>query len=588
MSRNRIEIDRELERYLEDLKDEVYDCVDDQRNDAEDDIANLDLNEDNLIKCAASVLEVLYFDDKVSITKALKDAAQMTVNASIYATLERKRLLKYLPERLEEDLKDDFLDVSDMTESRNSRSRDSGRESRRDSRREAAGSARASRASSSRDTRDRDTRDRDRGREDRNDRGGNARDNQRRERQNEDSTRADERQRNRDNDKARDKVVDRAAENLDTFDAKVITKELIASNPVPFCAVNKTLALGPVYWLGAQVPVLVDGQVSYEKAGEEMEWEKHRTDLYLAVRKSIKPSTNVRDSAITQSLDARDRFVTETVEKLEANVNAVTEQTPVEIKQVFTSDQVLGKFYGNGTALLMIQSCLETAGLRYLPNHPTVMKVEHYPMWTMNTDLTAAVEDLLNVHSLNNLMPALIKVSNECDPVQWVYFHDKVTGLINQLLKVELDARPYLNSIITEWPDFAGWLETHANGSLVHWFNNNINVQLRRIFHVYKHGSDMQHSLVDGTSEKYASVSSTTNLIYVPVSSDNFGAASPTKLGRVLESVTPKLYKLLSLNVSTDCASNLLVTQSDEHIPVYSRESALINKVILMGECNWS
>lgn len=587
MSRNRINIARELEKYLDDLDEAILDCIDDQRDDREREISRLDLNPDNLLKCGAQVMEVLYFDDGVSVTRAIEDAAQMTVNASIYATLKRNRKLDDIPRDLEDELKDDFDDVSDMTESRSSRSRDRERESRRDSRRDAAGSGRRS----GRDGRsDRDDRDQ---------RSSRDRDEDRRRDREDDQRRVDERQRRReggnsrddrdnDRDRGRDDKVKKAQENLDEFAQHVITKELIQSNPTPFCLEGKHLALGPVYWLGSQVPVLEKGQVTFNKAGENVEWEKHRTDLYLKVRKDVKPTSSLRDTALSQAFSARDQFVLKAIEKHEAETNVVTEQKPVETKQVFTSDQILGKFYGDGTALAMIQAGLQEAGLRYLPNHPVIMKIEHYPVWVMNESLTEAVEDLLNVQSLSNLVPALIKVSNECDPQQWSYFHDQVTNLINQILKVELDSRPYLTSIITEWGPFAKWIENHNQGTLVLWFSNNLNRELRRIFHVYKHGSTMAHTFVKGDKDNFASISNTVNLIYVPVSSENFGAASPTKLGRVLESVTPKLYNLLAKNTDTTCARNLLVTQSDEYVPVYSRQSALTTKVILMGECDWS
>lgn len=578
-------IDQDLERYLDDIIYKVQDRIDDQRDDEEPEIRRLDLKEDLIISAACKVVEVLYFDDQMSIKDAINDAASMVVNASIYQTLDRDRNLDRLPRDLERDLEDDNKDVKEITGSRgrNRSSRDdrNDRNSRGDSRRSAAGSA--SRSGGSRN----EDRDSDRGKRERS-RGSSGRDD--RDQRDEEQRRAEEREKRRKgetSDNVRDNVVKTASENLDVNTPAQITKAYIAVNPLLFCVDGKQLALGPVYWLGSQVPVVLNKEITFTKVNE-MEWEKHRTDLYLNVRKTIAPTATVRDQALSQAINGRNRFVSETVEKLEKDVNVVQEQTPLEVKQVYTSDQILGQYYGDGTPMSMIQTCLAAAKLRYLPDHPVIMKVEQYPFWVMNKELTVAVENLYNVNQLNHLVPALIAVSNECTAQQWAYFHDHITGMINQILKVELESRPYLTSIISEWPDFAKWLETTSNGSMVQWFNNGLNAQLRRVLHINKYGSKLAHASVDGTDNKYASISSTTNLIYVPVESENFGAASATKLGRVMESVTPKLYQLLDANINVDCERNLLVTKSDEFVKVYRRESSLVSKVILMGDCNWS
>lgn len=576
MSRNRITVARELEKYLDELDDAVADAIEDQRDDRDSEISRLNLSHDNCFKVAAQVMEVLYFDDDVSITRAIEDAAKMTVNASIYATMERNRTLKYLDRDTEDELRDDYDDVNDMTESRSSRSRDRGREDRRDSRREAARSGGG-------------RREPERGsREDRDDR--RKRDDDRRRERDEDERRAEERKRKREGgEEARDRKVADAQKNIDENHAEVVTPDIVKANPSAFCVEGKTLPLAPVYWLGSQVPKLKNNEVIVEKAGEEVKWEAHRTDLYLAVRKVNKPTASIRDQALSQAIDARNKFTEQVIARKEEADNAVTEKQPTEVKQVFTSDQILGQYYGTATPMAMIQTCLEKAGLRYLPSHPVILKVEHYPMWVMSKELTEAVENLLNVNTINALIPALVSVSNVANPAQWNYFHDQVTALINQLLKVELEVRPYLTSILTEWNDFAKWLEVHDHGSLVSWFNNNLNAKLRRQFHIYKAGSPLAHSFVNaGDDEHYASVSQTVNLIYIPVDSENFGAASATKLGRVLESVTPKLYKLLANNVDHTVAMNHIVTQSDEFIPVYTRETAITTKVILMGDVNWA
>lgn len=596
MSRDRVTIHRDLEQYLDELMDEVEDRIEDQQDDQNREIARLKLNFANIYRVAAVVMETLYFDDEVSVRTAIKDAASMVVNATIYALLERDRNLDLIDEEDELSLKDDYLDVEAITGNRGGRSRDRDRESRRDSRRDAAGTSRRSTDRSTRDRgRDRDTgRDRDRDSNRSRDRGSRDRDTGRdRERPTRDrSTRDRDTENNRETrrpitDPNRDKVVEQAKQSLEENAKLRITAELIKEHPLPFRAKDKPLALGPVYWLGSQIPLLTNNEIIYDRAGEEVEWEKHRTDLYLSIRKNVKPSVSIRDEALNRALVARDKFVENVIEKLSDDANVVTEKVATEFKQVITSNTVAGQFYGAGTPMAKIQTCLESLNLKYLPSHPVVMKIEEYPLWVMDKDLTEAVEDLLNVTSLNALIPALIKVSNVATPQQWNYFHDKTTMLVNEILKVELEVKPYLTSIITEWQSFAKWIENYNSGSLVLWFSNNLNASLRRTFHVYKTGSKLSHVFVDGTENKFASVSNTTRIIYLAASSENFGAASATKLGRVLESITPKLYQLLSENIDNDCSSNLLVTSSDESVPVYSRASALTSKVILMGDVNW-
>lgn len=581
MSRDRITLHRDLEQYEDELMDAVEDRIRDQENDRDPEINRLELNFSNLFKAAAAVMETLYFDDEVSVRTAISDAASMVVNASIYANLKRDRALDLIHREDEESLKDDYLDVEEIIGNRGSRSRDRDRESRRDSRRDAAGTSRRS-SDRGRDRDDRD-RGRDRGRDRDKDRG---RDRDRSRSRDRDDHRTETTDRTQ-TDPNRDKVVAQAQKSLEENVKVRITPELVKSNPAPFQSKDKKLALAPVYWVGSQAPVLLNNEITFEKIGEEMEWEKHRTDLYLAIRKSVKPSSNLRDDAITRAMAARDKFVENVVEKLSEEANVVTEKVETEFKQLITSDSIAGQFYGAGTPMAKIQTCLESLNLKYLPSHPVIMKIEEYPMWVMDKDLTEAVEDLLNVTNLNALIPALIKISNKATPQQWTYFHDKTTLLINEILKVELEVKPYLTSVITEWQSFAKWIENYNSGSLVLWFSNNLNAAIRRTFHVYKAGGKLSHALANGTEEKYASVSGTTRIIYLPAASENFGAGSATKLGRVLESMTPKLYQLLAANIDNNCATNLLVTSSDESINVYSRASALTSKVILMGEVNW-
>lgn len=577
MARNvRINIDQELERHLDDLIDEVNKCLDDQENSREDAIADLQLQETGIYKLAAQVMEVLYFDDGKSVRDSINDAAAMAVNTAIYVGLDKNRDLDRIGRSLEDELRQDYDDVQDIRDAAeggrsNSRDNRGGGRSGRDSRREAAsGDTRRTRRS-----RNDDAPRRTRTREERAETDNSAE--ARRKRRESSTNQADE---------ARDNKVAAAQGRIETNAQTAVTSDYVLKNPTPFCSENKNLPLAPVYWLGSQHLMVVDNQVKAERSGENVEWEKHRTDLYLAIRNSVAPSNSERDSALARAIQARDKFVEETIEKLKDTNNVVEEKKETDFKQVLKSSEVAGKFYGLGTPMAKIQTCLKPLGLKFLPKHPVIMKVEQYPGWVMSKALTEAVEVLLQVTNLDQLVPALIGIMNNSDADQWAYFHDKVTNLINVILKVELEARPYLTSVITEWNSFAGWLEKHDNGSMVIWFKNNFNHFIAQHFHVYKNGSASAHALVDGTDEKYASVSITQNIIYLPTDSENFGAACPTKLGRVLESVTPKLYQLLSANVD-ETAENILVTSSDEQVSVYKRASSVANKVIFMGEVNW-
>lgn len=564
MSRNRITISRDLEPYLDDLMDGVDAEIRNQRDDNIREISRLDLNKESLYSCAAEVADYLYEEKRFSVTKAIDDAAAATVNASIYANLRKNRALDALSRELEEDLEEDYNLVNDASGDDRGRDRGRGRDRDRNDRPRSARDSRAVAAQGSREP----ERDRNRGGRDRVDR-------------EEEQRRADERA------KLRDGTVEAAKENIEKNKIYQVNEKSISEHPELFCSPDKSLALAPVYWLGAHAPVIIDNQIQFEKTGENVEWERHRTDLYLQVRASIKPSVSERDNALQAAVNARDMYIKQVITRLENEQNVVEEKIATNYTQVRSEENYIGKFYGVGSPIEKIQACLSDLKLNALPRHPLTVRVENYPMWVMNKELTAAVEDLVASTNLKALIPALIRVMNVATPEQWAYFHDRTTDMINKALKVELEVRPYLNSIISEWPSFAGWLERHKNGELVSWFGNNLTALIRRTFHVYKHGSQMAHTFVDGSDEKFASVSAIERIIYLPINSENFGAASATKLGRVLESGTPKLFKLLANNIDAESRTTYLATSSDESVEVHKRLTSLTTDIVFMGQVNW-
>ena len=584
----RLEIAEELESYLDEIMDRVDDCIRDQEEDRIREISRINLHRDAMYQSACDVMEFLYFEDRLSATKALKDAAQLTIDAAIYAHLNKNRALDALTRDEEDDMLRDYEFVSSIIDGDNRGGRRSGgRGTGRDSRQEAASSARRN-GREGRDGGRTGRSDRSgRGRDD-NDRGERgerlSRDEERRLQQEEEQRRAEERKQARGN-STRDAKVETAQQGLDAN--KVVTTNVMATNPGPFCSPDKQLPLAPVYWLGSQITELVDNQVKVSIAGENVDYDRHRTDLYLAVRKSVKPSASLRDDALSKAIAARQMYVKEVIEKIEEDGNVVDEKVSLQFTQVKTEESYIGKYYGEGSPLAKINAGLDAYSLRALPGHPLTMRIETYPLWVMNSTLTAAVEELCAATSLNDLMTSLIRVSNECDPVQWKYFHDQTTLMINKALKVELEVRPYLQSLVTEWDSFAKWIDGYRNGELISWFGNNLQTLIRRTFHVYKHGSPMAHTFVDGTLNKFASVSATERLIYIPVDSENFGAASVTKLGRVLESATPKLYQLLSDHVDVTARETRIVTTSDESVEAHRRVTSLTNSVIFLGDVNW-
>lgn len=579
MSSNRLQIHRDLESYLDELMDRVDDCIYNQQEDSIREISRLNLSKNAMYQCAAEVFEFLYFEDNLSASKALRDAAELTIDAAIYANLQRDRRLDCLTASEEDEMEADFEFVTSITDRDRSRGRG------RDSRQEAASSRRGGR-DTGRSGRDRGGRDRDdRGGRDRDERPTRAsRDEEAKRLREEEERKAEERRKAR-GEKTRDDKVNQASENLTKN--VVITNKVVLANPGPFCSPEKNLPLAPVYWLGDQVPELVDNVITFSRAGESVDWEKHRTDLYLAVRKTVKPSSSLRDDALKRAISGRDMYVNQIIEKIEGEQNVVTEKKELKFSQVKTDETFIGKYYGEGTPLTMVQASLNAFGLNGLPQHPLTMRIEVYPLWVMNKALTEAVEELCAVTSLNALLQALVRISNEADPIQWKYFHDQVTLMINKALKVELEVRPYLNSILTEWPSFANWIDSYRNGELISWFGNNLQTLLRRAFHVYKHGSVMAHDFVDGSDEKYASISATERVIYINVDSDNFGAASATKLGRVQESTTPKLYQLLVNHADETARTVHLVTSTDESVEVHKRITTVTKDIIFLGDVNW-
>lgn len=592
MSR-RISIHRDLERYLDDLCDAVDDVIDDMREHSEPTIRRIRLDRDAAYKLAALVFETFVLEDDMPESDAIDEAAEITINSAVYIVLKRERELDQIPEGLEFDLRDDHDEFEKIVDTAGGRSRrnrrDNGRERDRDNRRgrDERRSGRRERgqdADSDRSRRRRDERQKEEGT-----------DNSREARAARRSESSDK-QYKRNNDRQRDSVVETAKQNVDENKLTRLTKAVFLS--------QKGLAYSqgfsaPTYYLGSQIPYLKNGQVEIMEI-EDMEWERHRTDLYLKVRSSIQPSINVRKEAFERSIEARRLNIDQIINGLTESGNVLIQDSKVHLNNV--SVQVdNSKWYGAGSGLSMLRGAYNeqvmSNELRRAENDPiqnkpvfslkspAVATIRRYPNWVINKDLHALMVRLINLESLSDLMPLLIEISNTASPEQWVYIHDLITRSFSEAMRISIGTNAYLESIVAEWNSFAQWIQNHEKGAYTLWFNSNLKRLFSRAFIISTNDEESAHSLVDGSDEKFASLHYISRIIYIPIESEHLGLASPTKLGRVLESTTADLYRLLSEFVETQFYEHLVVTKSDESFYAYSKFGVVNSKPeIYVGE----
>lgn len=582
-----ISLPRDLRRYEDDLYDALMDAIDDQEDHAEDAIADLRLDERQLSKAVGAAFELLV-NDGMNEDDAIDEAAQMVVDASIYRTLDKRRRLNDIPRDLEDDLKDASEDLDDLVEDAKSSSRrdrkgggrrdrnERSAERRSDARREASGTA----------TRNRSKRKGDDD-EPRRRRGNSAEDRK---------AEREERKAMRKNggqpdaaDTARDAQVAKAQVNVDLNSEVVVTKQSFAEwvQRKLKCDDVFALGIGPVYYLGNQYVTIKDGQfVSHEDKGTDVfNYDDHRTDRYLRNRSSIRPSPNLRTQAIENAKNARAEYVDELIEKSITAQNAVEgDLTKGTIDQVLILKEQTATIYGMDTSSLdILRHCLSQFKVNGIPQHIVVAKSIVYPTWVMNSDLTGAVENLLKCDRISELPTMLMQVNNYCTDEQWKFFHDRVTSLINNILATVIHTEAYLTSVITEWDSFAGWLERYKNGAFITWFNNNLAAEMKLAFVITKADHANKHEFVDGSDTTFAAIGSMRNIIYMPVSNDNFTVASPTKVGQIHPSLTPDLYWLTSTYFNDKCYENMIVTSSDDYVQLYSRPNAVEHRKIFVA-----
>lgn len=578
MSRNRIKLHRDLESYLDDLIDEVQAAIDDQMDHPEDEIRRLRIREDKTIQVVAQMFEWFVFEDDMPEMDAIEEATKIVVDTAIYTALDNARRLQDIPKDLEDELYDAKMEFEDITDEMNGRrggrdrDRDRGRNRRSKSRREAASGDREERS--------------ERRRKNRDDKETSRRGNREAERE----SRKNRRENRKENSVVEDKVQT-AQSNIDSN--KEIRLTLSIYNAAGLNVSKNDIS--PVYYLGDQIPYIVDGDIVVRQE-QEVEWERHRTDLYLSVRSKVKPSSSIRQEALKRAINSRKVRLEEIVDNLisEGNVVQLTGgNVPlVDLTAVIgTSD-----WYGNGNGITMLRNAFnnqieastkdkENAIVpKFSLQSPATATIRRFPMWTFNKETYLLMKELVNLNSINELIEIMIKLSNSCTPEQWAYVHDIVTSTVSEMMRICIGSRAYLDSIIVEWADFVAWLQNFEKGAYIKWVEANIGVLMQRAFNLRQAGEVGVHATVDGTDSNYGSTYYVTNLMYLPIPSEHLGLASPTKLGRVLESVTPSLYSILSGFVDPKVYENLLVTQSNEVIRMYGKFGSIEGQEIYMGE----
>lgn len=573
--RNRVELDRELEQYLDDITDEVMDLIEDQEDHVEDSIARININENKVIPLVAKVFEYLVFEEKMDELDAVKEASQLVIDTVIFTTLEDSRRLKDIDKELEDDLYDAKLELDDILRACGGGRRDRGRRS--SSRREAA--------SSRRDDRDRKGRSR-RNRDEDNDRSS-----RRKKREDESSERKSRREARKEERTVAENKVEVAQTNIESNKETRLTLETFKASGL-FGAKN---GIAPAYWIGDQIPQIINNELIV-KEEQDVEWEKHRTDLYLKIRGNVKPSVNVRKEAIRQAINSRKVRLSEIVETLIQDGNVVQlGNEHIDSKNIFT---VIGEseYYGDGQGLSMLRNAFNNQVTeltkdkpdaivpKFSLSQPMTATIRRYPLWVFDKQTYKAMKELVEINSISQLAEALIKVSNVATPEQWAYVHDITTNTITEMMRICIGSTAYLDSILVEWNSFITWLEKNEKGAYIKWVEANISLLMQRAFNLKAHGEVNVHPSVDGSDKAYGSTHYVSKLMYLPLASDHLGLASPTKLGRVLESVTPSLYTVINGFLDSKVYENLIVTESNEVIRAYGRFGAIDSTEIYVGE----
>lgn len=569
----RLKLDRELQRYADDLVDEVESVIrsfEDHNNDTIHNAAR-DIGTDKCSQAAAIIFETYVLDDDMNERDAIKDAAEDAVQASLYTIIKRDYRLSDIDREDEDDFKDAFKDVEDILGSSsrrdgNSRDRGRGRDRGRSNRDRGSSRDRRSNGSRSRDrNRDEDKRDRNRSNRD---------DDRRRE---EEEARAErDRRRGKVSDQARD---DKVAEDVAAIEEGKVT--ILNSGNYKTMRENwrhknvNLFAHAPIYLAATQNLVFSKGDIYTE--ARPVDKEAHRTDIYLKPRTDVKPTGSIRKEAFDMALRAREVYVKDLVDQHNDDNNAVSGDVPVIRETIFTRE-VLFLAYGQPDPKITLDQALTALKLRGIPKAPVIYRFERTPSWVLPKAAAMAIRDLATISRFSDLPTKLVAVANACidHPAIWAHIHDRVTEVLTREINLGLGVSLTMASILTDWNNLSKWLSEYHKGVHITYLDNIIGRIMVREFRVRDHGAEgFPHLMTDGSDEKFAMLYRREVGIHIPESSEHIDIASPTRMGRVYESMTPELYRILTNFNDDDAAVYFISTASGDVLKVYSAVSGM-------------
>lgn len=334
----------------------------------------------------------------------------------------------------------------------------------------------------------------------------------------------------------------------------------------------------PIYFADDGKLVLSDtNTATYEEHKEpDVDYATHRTDVYLKNRGTKAPDKLKRNIALAEGIKAASLTVEQFKQQEAARLNAITNDVDKDVgdaNYALTLNEPLFAGYEDQDFTKVLTKALKDQGLESVIENfeaATIsFKIMRQHKWIAKGPVAERLLLLKEADSLHNLVIRLIELSNVVPPAVWKFIHDEVTSVFNELIFSRLNVRVKVDSIVSDWNDITQYMGQLKDGIYVPLFNNLHSSLLTKCLTIAQLDSTDKENPV-----KEAWINCEWSCIKLPVSSNDFTLAKATTYGRVLQSVTPRLYEVIKDFYDPRSRENVILTNEMDAIHVYGSSSS--------------
>ena len=355
--------------------------------------------------------------------------------------------------------------------------------------------------------------------------------------------------------------------------------EIIIDNGITVTADNisvvSTKVPAPVYIMGEQKTIFNEKKLEVALLeGEDMDYNRHRTDRLLTTRIAGKPSVNQTGSALEESLDACRRKVAAWTTVTDDNTDEVS-VNPVEANMSVTFTDKLS-YYGLPSDYPTIRETLREQGLVSAPNMLAyayvvdVCAIVHHPI---TVDVVERLKAASEYKQVKELVTLLIDLKADVHPEAWLSMHDRLTRGIQELFLTTMGISMTLGSIVLDWAALVEYLTSLNDQVTVSMFNKMVPWLVKLAFDYVEPEGEV--------GEYYLAMDE--RVLFLPITSDDLAFACARKYGVVSESSNSKLFKLIKeLGPELDRKTSI-VTLDSRRLGVLATPSALDEQFYYLG-----